>query len=145
MYYDQWRAGSGQSGVHNDCLIGQGWLPRGWYSQWGHFNHYDGTIKGRVWYWQDKWCHDGSALRTELFTHTEETADNGQYCPTSGDDRYCWDGAYDYYSNGCIKIAYPHAGFPNDVGDAHWRYHNYGGSATHGYFTDSNELYVYDG
>ena len=38
----------------------EGWLPAGWYSQWGHWNQYDGSaVRGRVWWLQDKYCRDG--------------------------------------------------------------------------------------
>jgi hypothetical protein len=143
-YSKSWRAGSGTT--TNECRRGEGWLPSGWYSQWGHWNGYDGSaVKGRVWWLQDKYCADGVTKRTELFIHSEETAGNGQRCTSTYDDPFCWERASDYYSLGCIKLARPSpvAGFPNDLGAAHSYYHSYGGSQNHGAATDTYELYVY--
>ena len=137
---DNWRAGSGQPGGTDGCAVGYGWLPTGDYDLWGHWDGYDGVIKGRVFYVQDKWCWNGSALRTELFIHTEETAGNGQSCPTSGDDPYCWEGTFDYYSEGCIKVAYPNNGFNNVIGANHTWFHKQFGC--HGYCTYTNQLTV---
>ena len=144
QYSRSWRAGSGTT--PDECRRASGWLPQGWYSQWGHWNHYDGdSIKGRVWWLQDKYCWDGVTKRTELFIHSEETADNGQHCTSLTDDPFCWERTADYYSLGCIKLARPSpvADFPNELGNAHSVYHDYGGSSTHGAFTDSYELYVF--
>jgi hypothetical protein len=144
QYARSWRAGSGTS--QNECRRAEGWLPAGWYSQWGHWNQYDGSaINGRVWWLQDKYCWDGVTKRTELFIHSEETATNGQYCTSAWDDPTCWERESDYYSLGCIKLARPSpvAKFPNDLGSAHSVYHSYGGSSGHGAFTDSYELYVF--
>lgn len=143
-YSKSWRAGSGTT--MNECRRGEGWLPAGWYSQWGHWNGYDGSaIKGRVWWLQDKYCADGVTKRMELFIHSEETAANGQRCTSSYDDPFCWERVSDYYSLGCIKLARPSpvASFPNDLGLAHSYYHSYGGSSNHGPATDAYELYVY--
>jgi hypothetical protein len=143
QYSKRWRAGSGTT--QNECRRGEGWLPAGWYSQWGHWNEYNGSaVKGRVWWLQDKYCSDGVTKRTELFIHSEETASNGQNCTSAYDDPFCWERASDYYSLGCIKLARPSpvASFPNDLGVAHSYYHSYGGSSAHGAFTDTFELYV---
>jgi hypothetical protein len=143
QYSKSWRAGSGTA--QNECRRGEGWLPAGWYSQWGHWNAYNGSaVKGRVWWLQDKYCSDGVTKRTELFIHSEETASNGQNCTSSYDDPFCWERAADYYSLGCIKVARPSpvASFPNDLGVAHNYYHSYGGSSAHGAFTDTFELHV---
>jgi hypothetical protein len=144
-YRRSWRAGSGTT--QNECEKGRGWLPAGWYTLRGHWNGYPGTaVRGRVWYVQDKYCANGTVLRTELFIHTEETAERGQHCTSAWDDPFCWEREYDYYSLGCIKVARPSpvASFPNDVGSAHSYYHTYGGSAAHGDFPDDrNELYVF--
>jgi hypothetical protein len=145
QYTRSWRAGSGTSPY--ECRRAEGWLPAGWYSQWGHWNQYDGSaIRGRVWWLQDKYCRDGVTKRTELFIHSEETSSNGQYCTSSYDDPFCWERSADYYSLGCIKLARPSpvADFPNDLGNAHSVYHDYGGSSVHGASTDSYELYVFD-
>ena len=145
QYTRSWRAGSGTT--QNECRRAEGWLPVGWYSQWGHWNHYDGSsIRGRVWWLQDKYCWDGVTKRTELFIHSEETASNGQSCTSAYDDPFCWERAADYYSLGCIKLARPSpvADFPNDLGNAHSVYHSYGGSTDHGAFLDAYELYVFD-
>jgi hypothetical protein len=142
-YSKRWRAGSGTT--TNECRRGEGWLPAGWYSQWGHWNEYDGSaIKGRVWWLQDKYCADGVTKRTELFIHSEETHSNGQRCTSTWDDPFCWERVSDYYSLGCIKLARPSpvANFPNDLGTAHSYYHDYGGGG-HGQSTDQNELYVF--
>ena len=103
-YSRSWRAGSGTT--MDECEIGRGWLPAGWYAQKGHWDHYDGSkVKGRVWWIQDKTCRDGSTRRTELFIHSEETASNGQSCSSAYDDPFCWEREADYYSNGCIKVS----------------------------------------
>jgi hypothetical protein len=145
QYTHSWRAGSGSS--MDECIRGEGWLPAGWYAQWGHWNHYAGSaIRGRVWWLQDKYCSDGLTKRVELFIHSEETSDNGQSCTSAWDDPFCWEREADYYSLGCIKLARPSpvASFPNDLGSAHTYYHSYGGSPNHGDLpNDSNELYVF--
>ncbi len=97
-----WRAGSGVS--TDACWIGHGWLPTGYYDLWGHWDNFSGKIAGRVFYLQNKPCWNGT-WRTELFVHSEETAGQGQYCPTAGDDPYCWEGVYDYQSNGDQQLA----------------------------------------
>jgi hypothetical protein len=144
-YARSWRAGSGTT--TDECQVGRGWLPAGWYTQKGHWNHYDGSaIKGRVWWVQDKYCSNGVTRRTELFIHSEETASNGQLCTGTYDDSFCWERAADYYSLGCIKLARPSpvASFPNDLGSAHSIYHTYGGASGHGDLKDDRyELYVF--
>src|SRR5206468_447857 len=84
------RAGSGTS--TDECYVAHGWLPAGWYDIVGHYDNYNASlIKGRVWRLSDKRCMGGTGtLRTELFIHSEETADEGQYCPTPYDDSFCW-------------------------------------------------------
>lgn len=140
-----WRAGSGTT--TNECEKGKGWLPAGWYSLRGHWNDYPGTVvRGRVWWIQDKYCASGTTLRTELFIHTEETRERGQYCTAAYDDPFCWEREADYYSLGCIKLARPSpvAAFPADMAGAHSYYHTYGGSPAHGDLPDDpNELYVF--
>ena len=140
-YYgtQRWRAGSGVS--TDACWIGHGWLPVGYYDLHGHWDNYNGSIAGRVFYLQNKPCWNGT-WRTELFVHSEETAGQGQYCPTAGDDPYCWEGDYDYYSNGCIKVS--RAGFPSDLRLVHDGWHSKRGDSRHGYFTIGNWLYVHD-
>jgi len=134
-----WRAGTGSTTACNQ--VGRGWLPVGWYDTWGHWDNYDGLIKGRVFYLQDKRCGDGT-LRTELFIHSEETASNGQYCPSGYDDPYCWESWIDYYSSGCIKLAHANNGFPDAIGAAHWEWHNRFGSGAHGSYGLYHRLYV---
>jgi hypothetical protein len=146
QYSRSWRAGSGTT--TDECQVGRGWLPAGWYAQNGHWDHYDGSkIKGRVWWMQDKYCRDGVTRRTELFIHSEETSANGQACTATYDDPFCWERESDYYSLGCIKLARPSpvAGFPNNLGSAHGAYHDFGGSDVHGQVrpADTNELYVF--
>jgi len=133
------RAGSGES--TNECYVGHGWLPAGWYNLVGHFDSYNGSsIKGRVWQLSDKRCSGGTGnLRTQLFIHSEETADTGQYCPTPGDDPFCWEGASDYYSVGCIKLAHA-TPYPSDIGKADNDWDSWDGR--HGYFTVGNVLNV---
>ena len=140
-----WRAGSGQDRDECDSATYDGvggWLPAGWYTLVGHYDHYDGTkIKGRVWHVEDKRCNGGTGiLRTELFIHSEETSANGQYCPTSGDDPFCWEGDFDYYSNGCIKLAHAYP-YPSDVAQAHSLWDGYDGH--HGDLWLPRRLYVY--
>jgi len=133
------RAGSGES--TNECYVGHGWLPAGWYDLVGHFDSYNGSsIKGRVWQLSDKRCSGGTGnLRTQLFIHSEETADTGQYCPTPGDDPFCWEGTSDYYSVGCIKLAHA-TPYPSDIGKADNDWDSWDGR--HGYFTVGNVLNV---
>jgi hypothetical protein len=117
-YSPTWRAGSGDS---TNCMyIGHGWLPLGWYDIRGLWDHYDSTIKGLAWWLQDKSCGDGT-LRTELFIHTKELANWGSSCET-----YCFDD-----------------GFPDNIQDAHWWWHNRDGWSFHGYGTASNALYAH--
>jgi len=119
-----WRAGSGS--YPDDRTNGR--LPDGWYSIRGHWNNYSGSaIYGRVWYLSDKRSVTTGVMRTALFIHTEETPSNGQYNPTSGDDPQCWEGAIDYKSLGCVKLAWN-----ADIAAAHdcWNYR--GGSTAHG-------------
>jgi hypothetical protein len=104
--YECWttwyRAGSGSG---TDACQHNNWIPLGTYDVRLHDDHYAGSdIRGRVWYLSDYSCSNG-VVRTELFVHSEETSDQGQDCPTGGDDPFCWEGPNDYYSNGCIKVA----------------------------------------
>jgi hypothetical protein len=133
------RAGSGTS--TDECYVAHGWLPTGWYDIVGHYDHYDASlIKGRVWQLSDKRCLGGTGtLRTELFVHSEETADDGQYCPTPYDDSFCWEGAADYYSNGCIKLAHAQP-YPSDVAIADNDWDAWDGR--HGAFTSPTALFV---
>lgn len=132
-----WRAGSGlrpDDGTN-------GWLPAGFYSVRGHWNNHNGTrIWGRVWRLSDKVGTSG-ALRTGLFIHTEETMYNTQYNPTAADDPKCWEGECDYWSEGCIKLAYP-----QDIDRAHWLWNYLGGTTAHGStspYPMSTRLYVH--
>jgi hypothetical protein len=129
-----WRAGSGQ--VKDACQVGRGWLPTGYYDLWGHWNHYDSTIKGRVFYLSNKRCQY-DVLRTELFIHTEETASTGQACTSAPDDPYCWEGDFDYESNGCIKVKQPNM----DMYEFHNWWHNKFGDR-HDSFTINNNVWV---
>jgi len=133
------RAGSGSS--TNECQTGVGWLPTGWYDIVGHFDNYNGSlIKGRVWQLSDKRCNGGTGtLRTQLFIHSEETSDQGQYCPTSGDDPFCWEGTSDYYSDGCIKLAHAQP-YPSDIAKADNDWDAWDGR--HGYFTSVTSVFV---
>lgn len=133
------RAGSGTS--TNECYVGHGWLPAGWYDIVGHFDHYNASlIKGRAWQLSDKRCYGGTGtLRTELFIHSEETSDNGQYCPTPYDDPFCWEGTSDYYSNGCVKLAHAPP-YPSDIADADNDWDAWDGR--HGYFTSPTAVFV---
>jgi hypothetical protein len=133
-----YRAGSGQN--TNACdkadpsrgdYVG-GWLPNGWYSITGHYHNYPGSdIQGRVWHFQDHACSNGT-MRTELFIHSEETSDQGQYCPTAGDDPFCWEGDFDYMSNGCIKVSRA-TPYPSDLARLHSNWDSFSG--LHGTFT----------
>lgn len=135
-----WRAGSGSS--TDECWVSHGWLPAGMYDVLGHFDGYNGSlIKGRVWQLQDKRCNGGTGtLRTQLFIHSEETADTGQYCPTAGDDPFCWEGDFDYYSAGCIKLAHAQP-YPSNIGQADNDWDAWDGR--HGYFRFVAGLYVH--
>jgi hypothetical protein len=134
-YSPTWRAGSGDS--TNCAYVGHGWLPTGWYDVWAHWDHYDSTIKGLATYLQDKKCGDGT-LRTQLFIHSKELANWGSSCET-----YCFDSSSDYYSNGCIKLSHSGYGFPDNIQDAHWWWHNRDGYSFHGGTTANDALYVH--
>lgn len=151
----EWRAGSGTS--TNPCEVNRGWLPNGWYDLWGHWDDYDQTIKGRVWWLEDMRCHNGT-LRTELFIHTEETRLRDQSCGDQLPDDdlpYCWDrkrayagaaeGTYDYYSQGCIKVRRrsPEGTWPDAMSDVHTTWHGRGGGSQHGQFTRTDTVYVH--
>jgi hypothetical protein len=141
-----YRAGSGDT--QDPCQVNHGWLPNGWYDlgNEGHIHNRNGAlIDGRVWDLQDKACNGGT-MRTELFIHTEEEADNTQTCsPASADSPRCWDdtrafsgadvGTNDYFSEGCIKVRRmsPEGNWANDMADIHSDWHNLGaGSGGHG-------------
>ena len=141
FFSTSWRAGSGVS--TDACWISHGWLPSGHYDLWGQYDHYDGSaVKGRVFRIQDKQCWNGT-WRTQLLVHSEETADNTQYCPTSGDDPFCWEGDSDYYSNGCIKLAHAQP-YPSDIALVHDGWHQKSADYRHGAFTITDWLYVHD-
>ena len=133
-----WRAGSGYT--TNECQSQAGWLPRGYYNLVSHYDRYDASeIKGRVWQLSDKACWSGN-VRTQLFIHSEETADNGQYCPTPYDDRFCWEGDFDYSSIGCIKLSRS-TPYPSHLAQADADWHNWGGGS--GYLNLYHRVYVY--
>jgi hypothetical protein len=133
-----WRAGSGYT--TNGCQVDAGWLPNGYYTLASHQDHYDLTIKGRVWHFDDKQCSDGT-WRRELFIHSEETADNGQLCGYPYyDERYCWDGDGDYKSVGCIKVAHAQP-YPSDIAKVDNDWHNWGGGT--GTLNLYRRVYVY--
>ena len=136
---ESFRAGSGSS--QDECQTGVGWLPAGKYDIVLHVHTYNATIKGRVWQLSDKRCNGGTGtLRTELFIHTEETADAGQACIAGNPDApYCWEGDNDYYSAGCIKLA--HRKYSNDIYRASLDWDSWDGR--HGAFTASNRLTVF--
>lgn len=132
-----WRSGSGTgSQITNDCAIGKGWLPVGWYDQWGHWENYNGTaIWGNVFWLSNKSCWNGSVTRTELFIHSEMKQDGTQHA-TYEPQR--WDGTSDYASNGCVKLS------PSDILNWHHYYHYTGGIGLgqHGQFTIPNFLHA---
>lgn len=135
-------AGSGSTiNWNNPCIPNAGRLPNGWYNTYNghHVDHKPDLIRGRVWGLSDK-AAPGCPARTGLFIHTEETTDNGQYCPTSDDDPYCWENGDDYKSIGCVKISHPNNGFPNSVGSLHSWWHGGAGGANSTYY--SQILYV---
>ncbi len=117
---NKWRGGSG-NGSTNRCATNQGPIPMGTTSISPHYdNKSDGDIHGRAWKLADMRCDrydPNSVLRTALFIHTEETSSQGQTCGTPYDERWCWDGASDYYSLGCVKVS--HA----DVADIDTKWH----------------------
>jgi hypothetical protein len=119
-----WRAGSGY--LPDECTQNAGWLPNGYYNLVAHYDHYDFKIKGRLWQLNDKACWNGTP-RSELFIHSEETADNGQLCGSPYyDERYCWDGDGDYKSVGCIKLSRA-TPYPSDLAKADNAWHGWGG------------------
>ena len=142
-----YRAGSGLN--TNECdsaaydNVG-GWLPAGYYSLWGHWDNYAGSlIQGRVWRLQDKRCNGGTGtLRTELFIHSEEDMYNQQECGGSAPyvERFCWNGDGDYYSLGCVKVSRA-APSPTDLARLHGNWDSWSG--LHGSFTLAQRLYVY--
>jgi hypothetical protein len=141
-----YRAGSGLNGNECDSAaydnVG-GWLPAGYYSLWGHWHNYQGSlIQGRVWRLQDKRCRGGAGtLRTELFIHSEETWANEQACHDPYVERFCWDGDGDYYSVGCIKVSRAYPPSPTDLARLHANWDSWSGM--HGSFTLQQRLYVY--
>lgn len=138
VHWIYYRAGSGSS--TDECWVGKGWLPGGWYDQWGMWDTYNGgQIFGRVFRLSDHTCRNGSTRRTELFIHSEETPSQGQNCSY---EPQCWDGASDYYSAGCIKVSHANHGYPDDIGNNHWQFHNNGGSRSHGAYTLQYMVYV---
>ncbi len=124
--YGDWtgylRAGSGSG---TDACQHYNWIPRGHYDVLWHDDYFDGTkIKGRVWRLSDYQCSNG-VRRTELFVHSEETADQGQSCYADGSDSpFCWEGDRDYYSYGCIKLA--RRPVPSDLRQVDSFVHTYG-------------------
>lgn len=116
-----YRAGSGSG--FNECQTNN-WIPAGRFTVPWHQDHFAGSlIQGRVWRLSDYQCTNG-VRRTELFVHSEETSGQGQYCPTGGDDPFCWESVNDYYSNGCIKIArMPVTGGASDLGRMDGKHH----------------------
>lgn len=131
--YTSMVAGSGNGS--GSCIPNAGRIPDGWYNGYNgyHIDNKNNLIKGRVWGLSDKDCGDGT-IRTELLVHTEETANNGQYCPTGGDDPYCWEDSNDYKSIGCVKISHPNNGYPDSVGSLHSWWHNQVGGAHSTYY-----------
>jgi hypothetical protein len=105
---ERWRAGSGDGVSTNRCLTDHGPIPRANADILQHYdNKSDGSIHGRAWRLPDLHCIWGdpaSQYRTQLFFHTEETPTQGQTCGTPYDEHWCWDGASDYASQGCVKI-----------------------------------------
>ncbi|MFF7369860.1 peptidoglycan-binding protein [Streptomyces tricolor] len=125
-----YRAGSGL-GSKDECASGKGWLPSGTYRIKGHETSrndgwYKTGIKGYALQFEDKYCKPQRGRkpvkRTSLFIHSEMLADGTQAIDTPfTDDYYRWNGAIDYTSWGCIKLA------PGDIKDlfkrlnqAHW-------------------------
>jgi len=109
------RAGSGSS--TDPCAKGAGWIPPGTYGVREHTIHKDDTIAGRTWWLTDAQCSSTNAtVRDELFIHSEETSAQGQTCTSASDDPYCWEGEFDYKSNGCIKLSHGTAAFSDDIG-----------------------------
>jgi hypothetical protein len=108
---------------------------------WGQYDNYNGgQIFGRVFRLSDHTCRNGSTRRTALFIHTKETPSQGQACGSN--DSQCWNGFEDYYSAGCIKVSHRNYGFPDDIGNVHWQFHNNGGSRSHGSYTLQYMVYV---
>lgn len=144
-----WRAGSGANQDPCDKSTEQspagGWLPNGNYDLYQMINTKDCCeIRGRAWQLQDKACSDGT-LRTELFIHSEETTNNGQDCPTSGDDPHCWENDDDYKSVGCIKVRYSEPGANWGMSEFHTHYHNdtQKGYSGHGMYTIPDFIWVH--
>lgn len=113
-YDPRWRAGSGDGSSTDRCRPNHGPIPHNTYTFIGHtHNDNSGKIMGRTWQVPNTDCDrfdPSSQDRTDLFIHTEETGSQGQSCPTSGDDAFCWEGDFDYISQGCIKVSYKNVG-----------------------------------
>jgi hypothetical protein len=124
--YGNWtgylRAGSGSG---TDACQHNNWIPLGYYAVPWHDDYYAGSaVQGRVWRLSDYQCSNG-VRRTELFVHSEETSQQGQSCGPAGTDYpFCWEGAHDYYSYGCIKIA--RQPVPSDLRVVNAFVHGYG-------------------
>ncbi len=139
--YSSVTAGSGNGpNWNNPCISNVGRLPNGWYSTHNdkHVNNKNDTIKGRVWGISDKNCGNGT-IRSELFIHTEETSTNGQTCTAAPDDPYCWEGTFDYESQGCVKVSHP-----SGISTVHSWWHNAVVAGGHG-ISYTNILWVGDG
>jgi len=119
------RAGSGSG---TDACQHNNWIPKGDYAVLWHDDDYAGSaIQGRVWRLSDYQCSNG-VRRTELFVHSEETSSQGQACGPSGTDYpFCWEGAGDYYSFGCVKLA--RRPTPSDLGDVDDFVHAHGAAS----------------
>ncbi|MEU7046857.1 L,D-transpeptidase family protein [Streptomyces eurythermus] len=95
-----YRAGSG-TGVKDDCVRAEGWMPNGNWRIKLKDPFYDGRlIKGYAVHLQDMKCSRGTLTRTEMFIHSEMNRDGGQ----GNTESRRWDGDTDYKSNGCVKL-----------------------------------------
>lgn len=153
-YTQSWRGGSGASAsATNPCTQNVGWIPDtaapspdNQY-RLTHTEANGGTaVKGTAWLIRNTLyggtsttapslanCDSDSAYeRSDLLIHSEMTDSHTQTCASPYDERWCWDGLSDYFSNGCIKLSFQ--SIHNNLGQTYgasgsfdWYWHNRGG------------------
>jgi len=98
-----YRAGSGHGKrIKEDCVRNQGWMPNGNWKIKLKDRRYNGRlIKGYAVWLENMPCSRKTTTRTEMFIHSEMNRDGSR----GKTEARRWDGASDYASNGCVKLA----------------------------------------